>query len=103
MLHCQGVSPLIHYLDDFLVFGSPQSNIAAVAKSRVETVFSQIGAPLAHHKTEGPVIVLTFLGITIDTEQLQLNLSPEKVSHLQEPLQEWKKRSTALERNSSRC
>ena len=68
MLHCEGVSPHIHHLDDFLVFGSPQSNIAAVAKSHVETVFSQIGAPLIHCKTEGPTTVLTFLGVRINSE-----------------------------------
>ena len=82
VLHCEGVSPLIHYLDDFLLFSPTQSMAAAIARSRVETVFSHIGALLTHHNTEGPATVLTFLGIQIDTDLLQLSLPREKVTCL---------------------
>ena len=94
VLHCEGVSLLIHYLDDFLLFGPPRSTAAAKARSRVETVFNQIGAPLAHHKTEGPSTALTYmyLGIQIDTELLQLSLPQEKVARLRNLLQEWGKK-----------
>ena len=78
VLYCEDVSALIHYLDDFLHFGPSGSNITAAARAQVEATFSCIGAPLAHHKTEGPTTALTFLGIKIDTDLLQLSLPANK-------------------------
>ena len=90
VLYCEGVSALIHYLDDFLLFESSGLNIAAVARALVEEIFSCIGAPLAHNKTEGPSTVLTFLGIRLDTDQLQLSLPADKVTRLRDLLYQWK-------------
>ncbi len=88
-LFCEGVSPLIHYLDDFLFFGSPTSISAARARHVTESLFSQANVPIAHHKTEGPTTSLTFLGIEIDTVRLQLSLPGEKVRRLRELLRKW--------------
>ena len=92
VLHCEGVSLLIHYLDNFLLFCPVLSMAAAIARSCVEPGFSHIGAPLAHHKTVGPSTVLTFPRIQINIELLQLSLLHEKVACLQELLQEWGKK-----------
>ena len=35
VLHCKGVSALIHYLHDFLLFGPPGSNIVSAARAQV--------------------------------------------------------------------
>ncbi len=90
ILHCEGVLFVIHYLDDFLIFGPPGTNIAATARSVVEGLFDYVNVPIAHHKTEGPATSLTFLGIMIDTARLQLSLPLDKVTRLQSLLRQWR-------------
>ena len=60
--------------------------------------FGRVGAPLAHHKTEGPSTLLTFLGIRIDTVSYQLSLPPEKLGRLQELLRLWGKKKCCTKR-----
>ena len=62
-LHCEGVRYVIYDLNDFLLMGRQGSGEAAWAKEVVIFTFNRVGAPVAHHKTEGPSTVLTFLGI----------------------------------------
>ena len=90
VLHCEGVLLLIHYLDDFLIFGPPGTTIAATTRSLVERIFDRIHVPLAHHKTEGPTTSLTFLGILIDTGRFQLSLPSDKLARLQDLLRLWR-------------
>ena len=87
ILYCEDVPLVIHYLDDFLVFIPPETNL--VTRSKVEAIFSYVGAPLAHHKSEGPASSLTFLGIGIDTVHFQLSLPAEKLQRLQTLLRQW--------------
>ena len=89
-LHCEGIQYVIHYLDDFLVFVPPGSNDIPNARSKVEAILSHVGAPIAHHKTEGPASVVTFLGIQNDTDTQKLSLPIDKTLHLQRLLQQWR-------------
>ena len=91
-LFCEGVSPLIHYLDGFLFFGLPGSTSAARARRVTESLFSRANVSIAHHKTEGPTTFLTFLGIQIDTVRSQLSLPVEKVQRLREILRQWRRK-----------
>ena len=88
----EGVSPLIHYLDDFLLFGPPGSGAAAVGRARTESLFGQCNVPIAHHMTEGPATSVTFLGIQIDTITSKIHLPAEKVHRLQALLTTWQSR-----------
>ena len=63
IIHQQGVDPVFHYLDDFLLMGLPGSGQCAAHLSVVLTVFAQLGIPIAQEKVEGPSITITFLGI----------------------------------------
>ena len=89
VLYCEGVTLVLHYLDDFLIFEPPDCVTASRTRAMVESIFSHVGAPLAHHKSEGPATVLSFLGIQIDTVQFQLSLPAEKISRLQTLLRHW--------------
>ena len=89
VLHCNGVTYVLHYLDDFLVFIPPGSPTLATMRSLVESTLTYIGAPIAHRKSEGSSTVLTFLGIQIDTNILQLSLLEVKVRRLQDLLSQW--------------
>lgn len=49
---------------------------------------------MAEHKREGPSTCLTFLGIKVDTEQLQLRLPQDKLERLTSLLADWGDRKT---------
>ena len=88
-LHCDGIEFLLHYLDDFLFLGPPDTNRALQARLIATDTFGRLGVPIANHKTEGPSTQLTFLGIQIDTTSSQLSLPAEKVQRLQSLLNTW--------------
>ena len=71
-IHYRGVRHLLHYLDDFLLFGQPGTLEAGQAVATARAVFAEAGIPVAEHKSEGPATSVTFLGILVDTVQLQL-------------------------------
>ncbi len=89
-IHYRGVQFVMHYLDDFLLFGAPGSTEATVAAALASEVFSHTGIPVATHKTEGPSTSVTFLGILIDTELFQLRLPGEKLSRLRHLVASWR-------------
>lgn len=95
VLFKQGIRHLLHYLDDFLLFGRPSSDEGARAKEIAEDTFQHLGVPVAHHKTEGPSTCLTFLGVLIDTVNLQLRLPQEKLNRLQLLVRSWSMRSSS--------
>ena len=55
--------------------GPHGSGEAAWAKEVAISTFNRVGAPVAHHKTEGPSPFLTFLGMQIDTASLSTQSS----------------------------
>ena len=65
ILQCQGVKE-IHYLNDFLLFSSPDPDECRQALKRVLETGARLGILLALHKTEGPATIITFLGIELD-------------------------------------
>ena len=60
------VQPLLHYLDDFLTVGPPNSNICQQNLDTIKQVCDILRVPLALKKVEGPATSLSFLGITLD-------------------------------------
>ena len=70
----QGISPLLHYLDDFLILGPPTSNVCQQQLDAVKQVCNALGVPLALEKVEGPTTCLSFLGITLDTVNMEARL-----------------------------
>ena len=57
------VTPL-HYLDDFLTLGQPQSEVCHHNLATLK-LCHRLGVPLALEKVEGPITCLPFLGIII--------------------------------------
>ncbi len=78
-LHCAGVQHQLHYLDDFLLLGAPDTEEGATVLSIALEVFRSLGIPVATHKTEGPATLITFLGILIDTQAFEARLPPEEL------------------------
>ena len=70
----QGISPLLHYLDDFLILGPPTSNVCQQQLDAVKQVCDVPGVPLALEKVEGLTTCLSFLGITLDTVNMEADI-----------------------------
>ena len=59
---------------------------AHLPKDTFTSTFDSLGVPLEYTKLEGPSTCLTFLGIKVDTEALQLRLPRDKLSRLKSEL-----------------
>ena len=75
----QGVSHLLHYLDDYITLGAPESQECTANMSTFLEWCKQLGVPIAAKKCEGPSTRLTYLDIEIDTESIKLHLPEEKL------------------------
>ena len=51
----------IHCLEDFILFGAPESQECKIALETMQSLCARLGVVIAHHKVEGPKCRLTFL------------------------------------------
>ena len=90
----EGVQAVYHYLDDFIILGPPGSEVCGESLQILHKVCKDLGVPLAPEKQEGPSSVITFLGITIDTNSQELRLPKEKLKRLLDTLTQWEQRKS---------
>jgi len=81
-----GVTFLIHYLDDYLTMGPPNSETCQQNIDTFISLCADIDVPLALDKLEGPSTSLSFLGITLDTERMEIRLPDDKLTRIQQLL-----------------
>ena len=99
LVHNYLISPLFHYLDDFLTIGPPNS---PQCQSHVETafqVFTRLGRPLHLEKCEGPSTILTFLGIELDSVQQLARFPADKVDQILRLFQQWSRKKACTRRD----
>ena len=84
-----GVSYLEHFLDDYITGGAPGTEECNNNLLLLVAICAMLNIPLAVTKREGPSTCLTFLGIIIDTVNLELRLPTEKLHRLQALLEKW--------------
>ena len=82
ILRRRGVRGVIHYLDDFLLLGSPDTEECAQALALTSQVCDELGVPLAEDKIEGPSQSLKFLGIQLSSNPPSVSLPPDKLQAL---------------------
>ena len=80
---------MIHYLDDFLILGAPNSQQFAEAIAITLCTCAELGVSLAPNKIEGPTTRLTFLGIQLDSTALSLSLPVDCLAELWAMLDRW--------------
>jgi len=81
-----GVSYVLYYLDDFLTMGPPASPVCHQNLTTFITLCNKLGIPLASDKVEGPSTSLSFLGILLDTQCMEIRLPQDKFTRIQEML-----------------
>ena len=94
----EGVDFILHYLDDFLVVGSPGSRECRNSLTTLLSVFNRLGLPVAMEKLEGPQSHLTFLGFELDATALVIRIPPEKLTELQLLIWSWVGRKSCAKR-----
>jgi len=80
---------LIHCLDDYLTMGPPLSQVCQHNVDTFTSLCKDLGVPLATEKLNGPTTSLYFLGIIVDTSRMEISLSTDKLSRMQEMLKAW--------------
>lgn len=71
-------------------------------KATMLATFGKLKVPIEQSKLEGPATCLSFLGIEIDTELLQLRLPNSKLSTLKDTLAECTQLKSITKRNMQR-
>ncbi len=83
----RGAALLVHYLDDFLLLGPPQSAHCSRSLSLVRLTCHQLG--MAEDK---------FLGIEIDTVAMELRLPQHKLAALRSMIAQWRTKKVCTKR-----
>ena len=91
-------SELLHYLDDFLIFGPPGPEGCSKALARALDLCARLGVPIAAHKTEGPATRIIVLGIELDSVSRMVQLPEEKLVRLQTEVRSWRGRRSCAKR-----
>ena len=101
------ISYVGHILDDVLIMEPP--TLAGLPSQACQTSLSSmlltcntLGVPIAEHKTEGPSLIIEFLGIIFDSQKMEARLPPDKLNRLSIELDAWhiKKSATLQELQS---
>jgi len=82
ILEHKGVPRILHYLDNFLLFGVPGGSEGIRIINKAMELCKKLGVPIADHKTNDPTLVLTFLGIEVDAIKMEIHLPPAKLHQL---------------------
>ena len=98
ILRNRGVTHILHYLDDFLTVGAPNTNECLDNLNKLTAVCDDLGLPLAIDKVEGPLTKLVFLGITLDTTDMTMKLPPMKLAELKQLALHWLHRQVSTKR-----
>jgi len=79
ILECQGVSPIMHYLDDFLTLAPPDSTTCQRNLDIIKSTCLHLGVPLALENVDGPSTSLTFPDIVLDTVRMEAGLPTDEL------------------------
>ena len=88
----------MHYLDDFLMLRPPNSNQCHQSLESFKQTCQPLGFPLAMEKVEGPSTLLTLLGITLDTAQVEIQLLDDKLARIFQCIDQW-----LPKKNATKC
>jgi hypothetical protein len=90
------IKHMLWLLDDFITFDA-RDEITERSMAIVSLLFRSLNIPTAPHKTVGPVQVIEYLGITLDSLLMEARLPREKILRMTNILQTFlQKRSCTL-------
>ena len=84
ILDQQAVSPVLYYLDDFLIMGRADSTTCHDNFAAIQQTCQNLGIPLGETRR-----LLTFLGIEMDTIHMEARLPQDKLTRISKQLSTW--------------
>ena len=90
IITCKGVLNVEHYLDDFFTCGPPDNIICSENLNIMCNTCQETGFEVNPDKVEKPTTQLEFLGIVIDSSNMQLKISDQRLHDIYKELLEWK-------------
>ena len=110
ILQTRGMAWCIHYVDNFFTAGASESSECQSYLNLIKEACATLGFPLKWEKVEGPSCVISFLGIVLDSNKMEVRLPDEKARELQVLLRRmvWasslqKKRTSVIDWQTSTC
>lgn len=79
--HNYNINVIFHLLDDFLTVDRP-TDCGERTMALLSLIFNKLSIPLSKKKTVGPSCVLEYLGIVLDTVNMQARLPQDKVNRI---------------------
>ena len=76
-----GINCILHLLDDFLTIDAPDQD-GDRTMALLTMIFNKLNVPLAKHKTMGPLKVIEYLGIILDSDRMEARLPEDKVHRI---------------------
>ncbi|XP_071060142.1 uncharacterized protein [Pseudochaenichthys georgianus] len=83
LLNVVRIPSVLHLLDDFLLIDPPRDN-SGDSLAKLQTCFQELGVPLSVEKTLGPNTRLGFLGITLDSVDMEASLPTDKLQRIRD-------------------
>ena len=95
---------IVRYLDDFLIIGQSFNQVQQQLATAIN-IFQQFGLVVNPEKTEGPVQIITFLGIQLDSINCTLSCTIDRIVELKHIIQSIINPNTGLisQHHSLRC
>ena len=87
-----------HYVDDFITVGETLEECSRNVIVMHETC-DEADMPIEPEKNEGPAIFITFLGLPVDTDKMEIRLSLEKLERLKALVARWRGRKAVRKRD----
>ena len=87
-----------HYLDDFLFAGSAGTSNCLNSINIATKLFENLSIPLSPEKYVAPTTTITYLGITIDSQAMEIRLPDEKLESIMALLVSWQKTKKCTKR-----
>ena len=91
------IENVLHLLDDFLTIDRPKF-LADRTMAILTMVFSKLGLPLSVKKTTGPSKVLEYLGVILDSEQMEARLPLDKLRRITDAVNSFQSRTSCTKR-----
>jgi len=98
VIKSRGVARVDHYLDDFITVGDPSQDTCAGNLQTILDVCRELGITVAVEKCEGPTCCIIYLGIEIDSVEMEMRLPQEKLARLAETIKQWRGRKACTKR-----
>ncbi len=93
-----GIGHSTHYLDDYFLAGPPGTQSCQRSMNETISLFEKLGVPLAPEKIIGPSYTISYLGIEIDSKNMELRLPSDKMSELLSLLNDFRNKKKCTKR-----